>query len=121
MIKKFFLYSLAAFMIFAGVNHFIKTDFYLSMMPPYLPFHLELVYLSGVAEIICGALLLVPKTRVLGAWCTILTLIAVFPANIYMAQNPALFPKFPETALYVRLPFQLIFIGWAFPFTKKHD
>ena len=66
MIKKFFLYSLAAFMIFAGVNHFIKTDFYLSMMPPYLPFHLELVYLSGVAEIICGALLLVPELLLQG-------------------------------------------------------
>ena len=121
MVKKFFLYLLSALMFFGGVNHFLNTGFYLSMMPPYLPFHLELVFLSGVAEIICGVLLLIPKTRVLGAWFTILTLIAIFPANVYMAQNPELFLFASKLGLYIRLPFQFVLIGWASFFVKKSN
>ena len=65
MIKKFFLILLSIFMIFAGINHFRDPNFYLKMMPPYLPFHTELNYLSGLVEILCGVLLLIPKTKVL--------------------------------------------------------
>ena len=119
MIKKIFLVLLALFFIYAGVNHFLKTEFYLTMMPPYLPYHRELVYLSGAVEILCGILLFIPRTRTYGAWLTILTLIAVFPANIYMAQNPELFPKLTKMGLYIRLPFQLLFIGWAALYIKE--
>ena len=121
MVKKFFLYLLCAFMIFGGLNHFLNTDIYLSMMPPYLPYHLELVFLSGIAEIICGVLLPIPKTRVWGAWFTILTLIAIFPANVYMAQNPELFLFASKLGLYIRLPFQFVLIGWASLYVKKPD
>ena len=116
---KYFLTFVGISYIVAGVPHFTSPDFYLPMMPPYLPFHLELVYLSGVVEILCGILLLIPKTRIWGAWLSILTFLAVFPANIYMAQNPELFPKIPETMLYIRLPFQILFIYWAYLFTKQ--
>ncbi len=119
MIKKIFLVLLALFFIYGGINHFLKPDFYLTMMPPYLPFHRELVYLSGVIEILCGILLFIPRTRTYGAWLSILTLIAIFPANIYMAQNPELFPKIPKIGLYIRLPFQLLFIGWAALYIKE--
>ena len=78
---------MAAFYIVAGVNHFRAPEFYVAIMPPYLPWHLELVYLSGVAEIVCGVGLLIPRTRVLAAWATIALLIAVFPANIHVALN----------------------------------
>ena len=63
--------------IIAGALHFIKPTFYLPIMPRYLPYHLELIYLSGVAEIICGLMLLFESTRRLGAWLTIALLIAV--------------------------------------------
>ena len=108
-------------MIVAGINHFINPNFYLKMMPSYLPFHLELVYLSGVIEVLCGILLLIPKTKVWGAWLCILTFLAIFPANIYMAQNPELFQKIPREMLYIRLPFQALFIYWAYIFTKRKD
>ncbi len=76
----------------AGVNHFWRPDFYLGIMPPYLPWHLELVYASGLFEIVLGILLLVPKTSSLAAWGLIALLIAVFPANLHMALNTALYP-----------------------------
>ena len=121
MVKKFFLILLSIFMIFAGINHFRDPNFYLKMMPPYLPFHTELNYLSGLFEVLCGVLLLIPKTKVLGAWLCIATFIAVYPANIYMAQNPNLFPDLPEKVLYIRLPIQFLFIYWAYLFTKKKN
>ena len=47
-------YLLCVFFVMAGINHFINADFYLSIMPPYLPWHLFLVYLSGFFEIALG-------------------------------------------------------------------
>ena len=75
-------YVLAVFMIGAGMMHFAKPDFYVKIMPPYLPAHYELVILSGIFEVVLGALLLVPKLSSLAAWGMIALLIAVFPANI---------------------------------------
>ena len=121
MVKKIFLILLSIFMILAGLNHFRAPNFYLKMMPPYLPFHLELVYFSGIVEVLCGILLLISRTKTWGAWLCIATFVAIYPANIYMALNPSLFPDIPEKGLYIRLPFQFLFIYWAYLFTKKDD
>ena len=107
--------------ILAGINHFISTNFYLRMMPPVLPLPLFLVYLSGICEITLGVLLLVPKYSRLAAWGLIALLIAVYPANIYMAMNPQMFPEFSPTAQYLRLPLQLLLIALAYWFTKTND
>ncbi len=76
-LRLFFMYFMAVLYIIAGVFHFIKPEFYLVIMPRYLPYHLELVYLSGLCEIICGLMLFFKGTQVLGAWLTIALLIAV--------------------------------------------
>jgi uncharacterized membrane protein len=104
--------------VFAGANHFIMTPFYLSIMPPYLPWPLELVYLSGFFEMLAGALLLVPRLEAIGAWCIIADSIAVFPANVHMAIHHELFPQFSTTAVWLRLPAQALIIAWAFWFTR---
>ncbi len=104
--------------VLGGINHFLNPDFYLRMMPPYLPWHLFLVYLSGVFEIALGALLLIPKFSRLAAWGLIALLIAVFPANIYMAMNTELFPEFNPILIWLRLPLQLLMIAWAYWLTK---
>jgi uncharacterized membrane protein len=120
-IKRILLYFMAAFYVFAGVNHFRVPEFYVAIMPPYLPWHLELVYLSGVAEIMCGIGLLIPRTRVLAAWATIALLIAVFPANIHVAVNNVVMPGQTEGLgiwNWVRLPFQFLFIAWAWWYTR---
>ena len=65
-----------------------------------------------------GLLLLVPRFTRLAAWGLILLLIAVFPANLNMARNPALFPEIPPIAAWVRLPLQLVLIAWAYWYTR---
>ncbi len=120
-IKQFLKYLLAIGFVLAGINHFVNADFYLKMMPSYLPAHLFLVYLSGVFEIALGVLLLIQRFTPLAAWGLIALLIAVFPANIFMAQHAELFSEFSPTALYLRLPVQIILIAWAFWFTRPNN
>ena len=108
----------AALFIIAGVSHFVAVDFFLKIMPPYLPFHLPLVLVSGVIESILGILLLVPRFSRLAAWGIIALLIAVFPANIHVYQHQELFP-FPWFVHLLRLPLQGVLILWAFAYTRR--
>jgi len=108
----------AAFVV-AGLNHFRNPGFYVGIMPPYLPWPLALVYLSGVAEAVLGALLLFPTWTVLAAWGLIALLIAVFPANVHMAMHPDLYPSVPPTLLLIRLPVQGLLIAWASWYTRR--
>jgi uncharacterized membrane protein len=96
----------------AGVNHFVSTDFYVAIMPPYLPWHRELVWLSGAAEVMLGVAVFVPRLQRAAGWGIVALLIAVFPANLHMALNPSEH-DLPEWGLWLRLPFQLVFIAWA--------
>jgi len=102
------------FFVFAGVMHFARPRFYLAIMPPWLPRHRELVYASGVAEIVGGAGLLVPAVRRPAGWWLLATLVAVFPANVHMAVHHEDF-RVPggRNALLARLPFQLVFMAWV--------
>jgi len=113
-------YSLTAFMIGAGTMHFVHPEFYLKIMPPYLPLHQELVFLSGICEVALGLLLLVPRYSQLAAWGIIALLIAVFPANIYVFQNPEVLPAPPLLHL-LRLPLQGVFILGAYWHTRPHS
>jgi uncharacterized membrane protein len=108
-------YLFGASFIIAGLNHFFMTGFYVSIVPPYLPWPLALVIISGLAEIGLGALLLVQRGSALAAWGLIALLIAVFPANLHMALNPGDYPRVPggAKALWGRLPLQGVFIAWV--------
>jgi uncharacterized membrane protein len=104
------------FFVLAGIMHFVKTRWYERTMPPYVPAHRELVYISGVAEIAGGLATMHPRTRRAGSLWSIATLVAVFPANVHMAVEAERFEKTTpggRTALYVRLPVQGLFIAWA--------
>ena len=119
MIKTTLRILLALSFIGAGVNHFIRTDFYLRMMPPYVPFHLAMVQVSGVAELALGLLLLIPRCAPLAAWGLIALLVAVFPANVQMALHPETFPEFNPVTLWLRLPLQAVMIAWAYWYTRS--
>ncbi len=110
--------AFAALFVIGGVGHFVATDFYVRIMPPYLPYHPALVLLSGVFEVVLGILLLVPKTSRFAAWGLIALLIAVFPANIFMFQHPERF-SLPPTLLLLRLPLQGVLILWAYVYTMR--
>ncbi len=116
MIRKLFTILLVVFWVAAGLNHFIHPEFYLQIMPPYLPWHLPLVYLSGVAEIIGGVAVAVPQARKWAGWFLLLVLLAVFPANIHMAMNEVQVgqAQLPPWALWARLPLQFLFAAWVY-------
>ena len=117
--KGLMKWLLGLLFVLAGVNHFLRPDFYTGIMPPYLPWHRELVFLSGVCEVTLGVLLVVPRFTPLAAWGLIALLIAVFPANVHMALHPTLYPEFSPLVLWLRLPLQGVLIAWAYWFTRK--
>lgn len=119
--RRIALVGLSLVFVAAGVNHFVNPDFYVQIMPPYLPAHLELVYLSGVFEILGGVAVLVPGIRGAAGWGLVLLLVAIFPANLHMALNPDLFPGLSPAALYARLPLQAFLIAWAYWATRPGD
>ncbi|MFT6398103.1 MAG: putative membrane protein [Bradymonadia bacterium] len=98
---------------FVGVTHFTNADLFVGIMPPYLPAHLELVWISGVFEILGAVGLLVPFSRRFAGFGLLALLVAVFPANLHMALNEVYLPVdwLPQNqiGLWLRLPFQLVF------------
>ena len=113
-LKLITIILMAYFYISVGIKHFTEPEWFLQIYPPFLPFGLAAVYISGFFEVLFGVLLLIPKTRYHAAWGLIVLLIAVFPANIYLAYtNGAAMDISPELA-WGRLPFQVLFIGLAY-------
>ena len=118
--QRIFLTIAAVLYIGAGYLHFAKPGTYVKIVPPFLPWPLALVYISGVAEIAGGLGLLIPMVRRAAAWGLVALLIAVFPANIYMAMNPvgSGAAAVPQALLWARLPLQLLLGWWVLRCTK---
>ena len=107
--KIFSIYTISLFYISAGVTHFTNYDFFEALVPPVLVFKSDIVYVSGLIEIVLGILLCFKKTRHKAARGIVLLLIIVFPANLYLY-----FSEVPREALgisinqaFIRLPFQI--------------
>ncbi|MFZ0682600.1 MAG: hypothetical protein WAM84_06960, partial [Candidatus Cybelea sp.] len=110
--KSVALVLLGVFFIAAGANHFVHPGFYLRIVPGYLPDHALLVATSGVCEFLGGIGVLIPGTRRVAGIGLIALLIAVFPANVQMAQHPELYTDIGNAlAFYIRLPLQLALIA----------
>jgi uncharacterized membrane protein len=115
--NTFLLYVMAALYIAAGIFHFIRPRFYLKIMPPWIPWHKPIVFLSGVLEIVLGGLLFIESTQSFAAWGIIILLILIFPANIQMMLN---YRRKKHRLLWItiaRLPLQLLLIAWAWQYT----
>ena len=91
----------------------MMPEFYLRIMPSYLPYHEELVALSGIAEIALGLLTVAGVYLSLVRWGLIMLLVAVFPANVEMALHTENFPEFSPILIWLRLPLQIIMIYWV--------
>lgn len=117
--KSIFLYIMAVFYVNAGISHFIIPHFYADIMPPWLPLHLEIVFFSGVCEIVFGILLLPRRTRRIAAWLIIALLIAVYPANIQMLINYINEDNPNIWVAIIRLPIQIFLVWWAWIYTRK--
>lgn len=108
-------YIMSLFYVSVGINHFLNPDWFVKIVPPILlEFNYQLVYLSGACEVMFGLLILIPKARYYAAWGLILTLAAVFPANIYLAQTNGVAMDTTAAVAWYRLPFQTVFILLAY-------
>lgn len=108
------LVLLAAMFVGAGVLHFVKPRMFEAIVPPSLPSPRALVLISGAAEVLGGVGLLIPGLRPWAGWGLVALLVAVFPANLYMAQESERFRRLaPRWALLLRLPLQAVLIAWV--------
>ncbi|ESS05189.1 MAG: putative membrane protein [uncultured archaeon A07HR67] len=124
-LKRPLLLVMGPMYVVAGVFHFLVPGLYVQIVPPVFPAPLALVYLSGLAEVAVGIGLLIPRTRRYAAWATVALLVAVFPANVYMATSGVVVEGMPgggdPSALvrWGRLPIQAVLVLWAFWYTRS--
>jgi uncharacterized membrane protein len=111
------LLGMAGLMAGSGTLHLVAPGFYRRVVPRVLGHVDAVVAVSGVCELACAVLLLVPATRRLGALATAALLVAVFPANVQMALDGGLdgasFPANNAVAAWLRLPLQVPLVLWA--------
>lgn len=127
--KRPLCYAMSAFYGVAGVMHFVAPKVYEQIVPPSVPRPLDLVYVSGIAEIVLGVGVLFPRTRRVSAWGLVALLLAVFPANVHMATAdelslegvPAWAAEPPRTLLWARLPVQGLLALWAWWYTDAEE
>ena len=109
---------IGVFMLWGGALHFLKPTFYLPFVPGFLPFRAGFVALSGAVEIMLGVAALIPRTRSLAGWGILALMIAFLPIHVWdvFRADPAIGT---HGAALVRLPFQFLFILWAW-FVARH-
>lgn len=114
--------GLSLFFAFTGLGHFIFTDQMAQMLPPSVPYRVELIYLTGVLEFLAAIGVWIPRLMKLTGICLILMLIGVLPANIYAALNRVGFGGHEAGPGYllIRVPFQLLVICWTYFATDQH-
>jgi uncharacterized membrane protein len=111
--------GLAVMLLFTASAHFtpMKEDF-LRMMPPWVPWPRAMVFFTGLCEIAGAIGLVIPATRLAAGIALILFFIAVLPANIRAARANVTLRGRPATALWLRVPMQILFIGLAWWSTR---
>ena len=111
--------AMAVMMAFTAIGHFKFTRGMAMMLPSFIPYKKQVVYITGVIEIAAAAGLLIPATRTLTAWFLILFFVVLTPANINAAikhldmEKATLDGPGPEY-LRFRMPLQLLFIAWVY-------
>jgi uncharacterized membrane protein len=126
--KRPLRYVMGLVYVVAGVLHFLRPKPFECILPPQLPAERALVYVTGVMEVAFGLGVLFERTRRVSAWGIVVTLLTVFPANIYMASDSYELPGVPErfggvvdAALYARLPLQAVLVAWAWWYIGEDD
>jgi uncharacterized membrane protein len=119
---------MGAVYVVAGIAHFLVPQRFAEAVPPAFPRPVGLVYLSGIAEILLGIGVAIPRTRRPSAWGIAALLVAVFPANLHLARREVLDDLVPDRlvgparlAALIRLPFQGVLIGWALRYARSDD
>jgi uncharacterized membrane protein len=106
-------YALAALLLVMGVLHFVLPKPFMRIVPPILGHPRFWTYVSGVAELVSGGLLLSTRTKNLGGWAAAATIVAVYPANIWMAIDAGKPDDPAAIGAWLRLPLQVPLVIWA--------
>lgn len=116
-LKLILTFLFGAFMIFGGVNHFIKPEMYAPFIPDFLP-SLAVNYLAGVVEIALGVGVFIPSYRFMATFGILIMMLVFLPLHIFdvFKENPAIGS---HQAAIIRLPVQFLFIAWAWYIHKK--
>jgi len=120
-IKNITIYIMSFLYIIVGIKHFVDVEYFVSIVPNYISWKKEAVFISGFFEILLGILLLFHKTRKIAAWGIIMLLIAVFPANIYLyvSEIPRDILNISKIDALIRMPFQIPLIIISYWHSKK--
>lgn len=116
-LKLILTYLFGAFMIFGGINHFIKPEMYAPFIPDFLP-SLAINYFTGIVEIAVGVGVFIPRFRSMATLGILLLMLVFLPLHVFdvFKENPAIGS---HQAALIRLPLQFILIAWAWFIHKK--
>ena len=111
--------AMAAMLVFTAIAHFAFTKGMAMMLPDFIPYKTEVVYLTGIIEIAAAIGLFIPSFSVITAWLLIAFFILILPANIYAAINHidyqnGTFDGNGLSYLWFRIPLQILFIVWTY-------
>lgn len=120
--KNITIYILSVMYIIIGIKHFTSLEYFINIMPPFIPFKEFAVYFTGIIEIFGGLLLLSKSTRKIGAFLIITLLFIVFPANIYLyiSEVPRELLNITKNQALIRMPFQIPLIILAYWHSQKN-
>jgi uncharacterized membrane protein len=111
---------LAAFLLGAGIVHFLNPGFFDAIVPPWVPgSERAATYLSGVAEILVGAGIIATRTRRVALWSAAVLFVTVYPANLYMAWDWRDRELSDRLVAYGRLPLQIPMVWWAIASARR--
>jgi uncharacterized membrane protein len=116
--------AMSAMLIFTAVGHFVFVQGMTMMIPSFIPFKKEIVYLTGIIEVAAAIGLLIPKFQNLVAWLLLLFFLLILPANINAAINKIDYQKGTTDGdglayLWFRVPLQVFFMVWVYFFAIR--
>ncbi len=111
--------AMSAMLLFTAIGHFAFTNGMAMMLPSFVSYKTEVVYLTGVIEIAAAIGLFIPSVRIFKAWLLIVFFVFILPANIYAAikhldYQKGTFDGSGLTYLWFRVPLQILFIVWVY-------
>lgn len=110
--------ALGVMLTVTGIAHFTSTDLMIEMMPDFLPYKRETIYLTGILELLAVIGLLIYKTAKLTAVLLVILFISILPANIIGSLKQVNLGGMENGAMYLlfRIPLQIFFIAWTYYF-----
>lgn len=119
--------GMAAMLLVTAGAHIAFDKGMALMTPNFIPYKLQLVYLTGAIEAAAAIGLLIPRYQRVTGWWLIVFFIILTPANIYASIKhinieTATFDGDGLNYLWYRIPLQVFFIGWVYfcAIKKKH-